>query len=76
MNIDILERLHESGELSDLIQGGLVSINVLMWYKIYKSYTFQMSNGVRKTQAITDIADVFNVSERIVYRVISKFENK
>lgn len=76
MNIDILERLHESGELSDLIQGGLVSINVLMWYKIYKSYVFQMNNGVKKTQAITDISDVFNVSERIVYRVISKFENK
>jgi hypothetical protein len=76
MNIDILERLHDSGELRDLIQGGLVSINVLMWYKIYKSYTFQMENGVRKTQAITDIADVFNVSERIVYRVIAKFENK
>lgn len=76
MNIDILERLHDSGELRDLIQGGLVSINVLMWYKIYKSYTFQMENGVRKTQAITDISDVFNVSERIVYRVIAKFENK
>ena len=76
MNIDILEKLHESGELSDLIQGGLVSINVLMWYKIYKSYVFQMNNGVKKTQAITDISDVFNVSERIVYRVISKFENK
>lgn len=76
MNIDILEKLHDSGELRDLIQGGLVSINVLMWYKIYKSYTFQMENKVRKTQAITDIADVFNVSERIVYRVIAKFENK
>ena len=76
MNIDILERLHDSGELRDLIQGGLVSINVLMWYKIYKSYTFQMENGVKKTQSITDIADIFNVSERIVYRVIAKFENK
>jgi hypothetical protein len=76
MNIDVLDRLHESGELSNLIQGGLISINVLMWYKIYKSYIFQISNGIKKTQAITDIADVFNVSERIVYRVIAKFENK
>lgn len=76
MNIEILDKLNDSGELSSLIQGGLVSINVLMWYKIYKSYTFQMENGVKKTQAITDIADVFNVSERIVYRVIAKFESK
>lgn len=76
MNIDILERLHDSGELRELIQGGLVSVNVLMWYKIYKSFVFQMESGVKKTQAITDIADVFGVSERIVYRVIAKFENK
>lgn len=76
MNIDTLERLHDSGELRELIKGGLVSINVLMWYKIYKAYTFQMGNGVKKTQAITDISDVFGVSERIVYRVIAKFENK
>ncbi len=76
MNIDILERLHDNGELSKLIQGGLVSINVLMWYKIYKAYIFQMENGVKKTQSITDIADVFGVSERIVYRVIAKFESK
>jgi len=35
-----------------------------------------MENGVKKTQSITDISDVFGVSERIVYRVIAKFESK
>ena len=76
MNIEILDKLNDSGELSSLIRGGLVSVNVLLWYKIYKAYVFQIEKGVKKTQAITDISDVFGVSERIVYRVIAKFETK
>jgi transposase len=33
-----------------------------------------MQKGVKKTQAITDVSDVFGVSERIVYRIIKRFE--
>jgi len=74
MKIDILEKLHDNGILRELIQGGLVSYNVLLWYKIYKAVEFQLENGVKKTQSITDVSDVFNVSERMVYRVLEKFK--
>jgi transposase len=33
-----------------------------------------MEKGVKKTQSITDVSDVFGVSERIVYRIIKRFE--
>jgi hypothetical protein len=74
MSIKLLEKLHDSGELHDLLRSGLISVNVLTWFKIYKAYQFQMQKGVKKTQAITDVSDVFGVSERIVYRIIKRFE--
>ena len=74
MSIKLLEKLHDSGELHELLRSGLISVNVLTWYKIYKAYKFQMENGVKKTQSITDVSDVFGVSERIVYRIIKRFE--
>ena len=72
MTIDTLDKLYDSGDLNDLLKSGLISVNVLIWYKIYKSFTFQLENGVKKSQAITDVADVFGVSDRVVYRVIEK----
>jgi len=72
MTIDTLDKLYDSGDLRDLLQSGLISVNVLIWYKIYKAFIFQTENGVKKSQAITDVADVFGVSERVVYRVIER----
>lgn len=72
MTIDTLDKLYDSGDLNDLLKSGLISVNVLIWYKIYKSFTFQLDNGVKKTQAITDVSDVFGVSESTVYRIIER----
>ena len=74
MKKEMLEKLHDNGILRELIQGGLVSYNVLLWYKINKAVEFQLQNGVRKTQAITDVSDVFKVSERMIYRVLKRFD--
>lgn len=72
MTIDTLDKLYDSGDLNDLLKSGLISVNVLIWYKIYKSFTFQIDNGVKKSQAITDVSDVFGVSESTVYRIIER----
>lgn len=74
MDIELLDRLHDSGELRDLVHSGLVSPSVIKWRKIYHAYNLQINKGVKKTQAITDIGDVFDVSEKTVYLVLKKFK--
>jgi len=72
--IDILDKLYESGDLYELAKSGLIATNVLISRKIFKAYEFQLLNGVGRAQAITDVGDVFGVSDRTVYRVINKFK--
>jgi hypothetical protein len=72
--IDVLDELHENGKLIELAKAGLVSTSILIYRKVYHAYEFQLLNGVKKTQAITDIGDVFGISERMVYRIINKLK--
>lgn len=74
MTIQILDKLHESGELRNLVHSGLISTNVLTWRKIYHAYHLQIEKGVKSTQAVTDVSDVFGVSERMVYNVLNKLK--
>ena len=72
--IDVLDELHDNGKLIELAKAGLVSTSILVYRKIYHAYEFQILNGVAKTQAITDVSDVFGMSERMIYRVINKLK--
>ena len=70
--IEVLDKLYDSGELMHLAKSGLLSTSILIYRKIYHAYNFQLLNGVAKTQAITDVADVFGVSESMVYKILKK----
>lgn len=72
--IEVLDELHESGKLIELAKAGLVSTSILIYRKVYHAYNFQLLNGVMKTQAITDVSDVFGISERMTYRILKKFK--
>jgi hypothetical protein len=74
MAIDILDKLHESGELRELVHSGLISHNVIFWRKIYHAYHSQMEKGEKSTQAVSDVADVFGISDRMVYRILQRFK--
>lgn len=74
MAIEILDRLHESGELRILVHSGIISHNVIFWRKIYHAYHSQMSKGEKSTQAVSDVADVFGISDREVYRILKRFK--
>lgn len=70
-----LDNLYESGELATLFKCGLISSSVILWYKIYSIYIFQIDKGVKKSQVITEVADTFGISESLVYRVIKRFDS-
>lgn len=70
--IEVLDKLYDSGELLDLAKSGLISTSVLLYRKIYHAYFFQLENNVSKMQAITDVADVFGVSESMVYKILKR----
>lgn len=72
--IDVLDELYENGKLMELAKAGLLSTSILIYRKIFHSYHFQRENGVSKMQAVTDVADVFGVSERMVYNVLKKLK--
>lgn len=74
MTIRIIDRLHESGELRNLVQSGLVSENVILWRKIYHGYESEILKGHVKTQAVENVSIVFGVDTRTVYRVLKRMK--
>ena len=72
MTIEILDRLHNTGELRNLVSSGLVSSNVILWRKIYHGYESEILKGHVKTQAVENVSIVFGVDTRTVYRVIKR----
>lgn len=74
MVIDTLDKLHDSGELEKLCRSGLISVNVIVWRKIYHAYHQQLEMKVSSAQAITNVAEVFGVGDRAVYRTIKRLK--
>ena len=72
MTREILDRLHNTGELRNLVSSGLVSSNVILWRKIYHGYESEILKGHVKTQAVENVSIVFGVDTRTVYRVIKR----
>jgi hypothetical protein len=72
MVIDLLDKLHESGDLKALFKAGVISPSVIQWRKIYHTYKGQIENGRTKTQAVNETSDVHDCSVDQVYRVIRR----
>lgn len=74
MPILILKRLYDSGELAELVRGGFVSVNIIVWIKIHNAYQLQLKTGSKKSMAAQEVADVFGIDKRSVYRILKRLE--
>jgi hypothetical protein len=74
MTIETLDKLHESGELRDLVRSGFISPQVVFWRKVYHCYQNEISKGVSKLQAIENVGEVFKVEQRTVYRILKRMK--
>lgn len=73
-NIEMLNRLYESGDLDKLVKAGLMSPSVLRDRNLYNSYSARLQalalTDKPCTNARNETAKNFNVSESTVERVV------
>jgi hypothetical protein len=74
MAIEILDKLHDSGELRELVHSGLISHNVALWRKVYHACDSQVNSGIKKSHAVINVAYTFGISDRMVYRILERFK--
>lgn len=68
--IEILDDLYESGKLRQMVNAGLISINIIIWRKVWHAHQLQIENGSTKFNAVKEVSDVFDISERQIYRIL------
>ena len=74
MVINLLDRLHNSGELKALYNAGVISSSSINNRKIYHTYIDRIKNNIPKGEAVKDAASVHSVSLMTVYTAIKKME--
>ncbi len=57
-----------------LIKDGWISCSAPSYEEIYYEYKKGIASGKSKPKAIQDAADKCNISDRVVYRVIHRFD--
>lgn len=72
MVIDLLDKLHESGDLKALFKAGVISPSVIQWRKIYHTYKGQIESGRTNARAIDEASEVHNCSIDQVYKVVKR----
>lgn len=70
MIIELIDKLHDSGELLHLIKSGFISPNVLTYRKVYHWYSIRIEDGRTKTEAIDDVCFMSGYGQRSVYNIL------
>jgi hypothetical protein len=75
MVIDLLDKLHESGDLKLLFQSGMVSSKVILQRRIYHTYKSRTEFNSKNHKAVKETAGVHNVSTNTVYKIIRSMQS-
>lgn len=73
MNETII-KLDKSGDLLKLFKGGYISWTVMRDKDIYLTFTTHLHTGKNKTQSIKDTADQFDMSDRMIWKIVKKMQ--
>lgn len=71
---ELLNKVKDAGFLANLVSSGCVSLSLTVWLTYYEYY-LQYLAGSKKSNAVKAVADEFNVSDRLIYKVIIFFES-
>lgn len=72
--IELLDRLHASGELRRMIEAGLLSGTVEIWRLIYHDYEKELSSTGSIMQAMSNAADNNGVTVRTIRYIRERME--
>ena len=61
-------------DLLPLVATGIVSVYIANWLDIYEWYLKNQYGGCKKPQAIKNCAVHWNVSDRLIYKIINYME--
>lgn len=67
-----LQEIYKAGGVATLMNRGLISPSVFMYFKYFDVYTNYRDEGKRYTDAIILTSIAFNVSEKTIKRAVSK----
>jgi len=72
----LLIQLESTGDLNSLVQGAVISTNVLQYYKIAKRMEELLirRNYTQRYVLVLKVSEEFNVSKATVYRAMQAFK--
>lgn len=68
--IEIINEMDKSGDLKILVDSGFCSPTVLFRLEIDRTVGAKMAVGVKKSRAISEVAEEFKVCNRTVFRIV------
>jgi hypothetical protein len=68
---DLITELKKNGTLAELLNAGLMSPKVLLYYDLYGKFKFYIERNYKTTEAVRQTALTTNVCERTIYKAIS-----
>lgn len=72
--IELLNRLHQNGDLKKLVENGIVSPRFIIWRNMYIAYQFRLEAVQSKMQAMEEVSMNFKRSIQLVAKVRRFFE--
>ena len=74
MDIELLNKLKQNGDLSKLYQQGLVKPEIFVYIDIYNKYRGLKGLMKKKSNRVKVLCNYFKYSKGHIYRVIGMFE--
>lgn len=71
---ELMKELEELPYFKDLLKQGIVPVNWLDYKVIYEFYLKESDKESGK-QLVTNVANEFNISERLVYKIVKRMRD-
>ena len=77
---ELILKCKKDNSFTNLVASGLISITVASWFDIYENFLREVKESRDKSKkqryvCVTNTVDMFKISERQVYKIISFMEN-